>query len=136
MTDRGLAMRKLAQSIVTAILVGTMTCAAIAAPPRPPQPPRYHYHHDGGRLDWLGALLLIGMTAAIFNAATQPSAPPPTRVVPVPVEPLPAPPPTQYIEKPVTAGAWYYYCRSESQYYPYIRTCPEEWELVPTVPAQ
>lgn len=130
-------MRRLSHSIVVAVLLGTMSCSVIAVPPRPPQPPRYQYHHDGGRLDWLGALLLIGLTAAVFNAATQPSAPPPpARVVPVPVDPVPAQPPTQYIEKPATSGSWYYFCRSENQYYPYVRTCPEAWEMIPTVPVQ
>lgn len=36
---------------------------------------------------------------------------------------------------PAPAAIWYY-CRAKKAYYPYVSTCPQGWEQVPTQPAQ
>lgn len=130
-------MKRFAQSMVTTVLLVTLSSPVVANPPRPTQPPAYHHYRGGGHGDWLGALLFIGLTAAIVNAVSQSPVPaPPTRAVPVPLEPIPVQPPTQYMEKSTATGMWYYFCRSGNMYYPYVRSCPEAWELVPTTPPQ
>lgn len=48
--------------------------------------------------------------------------PPAPREPAAPVTPLPAP--TQN----------WYYCASAKSYYPYVPTCPEEWQVVPATP--
>jgi hypothetical protein len=123
-------MNKFIRFVAATILIALASGNALADHGRPP--PAHHYSHGGGHLDWLGALLLIGFTAAVLDAATsQPSAPPPPRYV----EPLPVLPAPSYIEQPQPAGMWYF-CRSAGQYYPYVRSCPEAWEQVPATPRQ
>jgi hypothetical protein len=127
-------MKDIIKSVLVTVLIATMSGNTFAdSGPRGHSPHSYHnYHHGSGNLDWLGAILLFGFTAAIVNAMTsQPPAPPPaTYVVPPPLQPAP-----QVIPQSAQTGMWYY-CRSAEQYYPYVRSCPEEWELLPPIPPQ
>jgi len=46
--------------------------------------------------------------------------------------------PTVYVERtqqaaPAQAGDWYY-CRKPAGYYPYVRSCEQAWERVPSQP--
>jgi hypothetical protein len=124
-------MRKFTRSVVATIMIAMAGGNSLADHGRSARPPYHHYDgHGGGGLDWLGAILLLGFTAAILDAATSsPAAPPPQKyVVPLPVQPAP-----RYIEQPEATGMWYF-CRSAWQYYPYVRSCPEAWEQVPASP--
>lgn len=123
-------MSKITRSVAASIFIAAMSGNAPADPGRPARPSPHHYHGGGGGLNWLGAILLIGFTAAVVDAVTsQPKPPPPPKYVPPPVQPAPV-----YIEQPAASGMWYY-CKSSGQYYPYVRTCPEGWEELPPVPA-
>jgi len=126
-------MEYVIKSVLVSVLVATMAGNAVADHGHPGSPPHsYHHYHGSGNMDWLGAILLFGFTAAIVNAMTsQPPAPPPATYI-VPSPPVPAP---QVIPQPAQTGMWYY-CRSAEQYYPYVRTCPEEWEMLPPIPSQ
>ena len=46
--------------------------------------------------------------------------------------------PQAYIEKNAREqqqqGSWWYYCRGAQGYYPYVRECPQGWELVSPQP--
>jgi hypothetical protein len=127
-------MKNIIKSVVVAVLIATVGGSAFADSGQRGYSPHsyHHYHHGSGSMDWLGAILLFGFTAAIVNAmASQPPAPPPaTYAVPSPPQPAP-----QVIPQPAQTGMWYY-CRSSEQYYPYVRSCPEEWELLPPIPPQ
>lgn len=122
-------MSKITRSVAASILIAAMSGNALADPGRPARPSPHHYHGGGG-LNWLGAILLIGFTAAVVDAVTSPPKPPPPppKYEPPPVQPAPI-----YIEQPAASGMWYY-CKSSGQYYPYVRTCPEGWEELPPVP--
>jgi len=46
--------------------------------------------------------------------------------------------PQAYMEKNAReqqANSWWYYCRSAQAYYPYVRECPNGWELVSPQPS-
>jgi hypothetical protein len=116
--------------VVAALLVTVMSGSAFAD--RGYRAPAYnHYHHRGGyHSDWVGPLLFFGLTAAALAAATQQPPPEAAYVLPAPVEAAP-----QVAPQPAPVGVWYF-CRSSGQYYPYVRSCPEAWEPVPSVPPQ
>jgi hypothetical protein len=52
------------------------------------------------------------------------SSPYPSYAAPAPAAPAASPP-----------SVWYY-CRSKKGYYPYVSSCPEAWQQVPTQPPQ
>lgn len=66
---------------------------------------------------------------------------PPLVVVP-PVATIPVSPPV-YIEQDAEqtsgqqtrSGYWWYFCPSQRAYYPYVKTCPQGWQLVAPQPA-
>jgi hypothetical protein len=119
-------MRKFAAAV---LLISAMSGSAVAD--HGYQSPAYHHHHhgDGYHSDWVGPLLFFGITAAALAAAAQQQPPLETAYV------LPAPAVTAPQVAPAPVGVWYF-CRSSGQYYPYVRSCPEAWELVPSVPPQ
>ena len=50
---------------------------------------------------------------------------------------VPVPPSAPYVVQSTavtSAGAWWYFCRKTSGYYPYVRECPDGWEKVSPTP--
>jgi len=50
-----------------------------------------------------------------------------------PVEYVEMAPPSMPDAQPAAANSWYY-CRSPDGYYPYVKTCNGNWEVVPAQP--
>ena len=92
--------------------------------PRPHMPvPEYRHHHGDRALAW-GAGLALG--SALLWATTRP----PTVVYHEPAPVVMAPPPPVYSAPPPPADGWWYYCRANATYYPYVQSCPGVWERV------
>jgi hypothetical protein len=93
----------------------------------------YQGRHDG-RLGWWW-VVGTAINSAIWYAYSAPVYPYPDPYVPpaLVVAPVPAaPPPLQA----APATAYWYYCASSKQYYPYVAACPEGWKAVPAAPAE
>lgn len=100
------------------------------------------HHHGGG---WVAPLLFLGLAGAVIGAAaSKPSAPPPVYVQPpvtyvqpqvTYVQPAPTymPPPVTQAAPQQMVNPWYF-CKSIGQYYPYVQSCPEGWQLVSPTP--
>ncbi|HEX7642920.1 MAG TPA: hypothetical protein VF472_12000 [Burkholderiaceae bacterium] len=92
-----------------------------------------HWHGDG--LDWwsFGLGLGLGWGVPYYNypypstTYIYPVLPEVVEIAP-PVAVAPAPPATQQSQ------AYWYYCASAKAYYPYVRECPEAWQVVPAAP--
>jgi hypothetical protein len=93
-----------------------------------------HGHHDG----WYSTRLFLGV-GPVYWPYYSPywwGPPgywyPPTYGVPYPREVVEDPP--VYIERERAPDAYWYFCESAGEYYPYVRRCPEEWVKVPPRP--
>lgn len=92
----------------------------------------YHGYHDN-RLGWwwIAAGLWYFYPSPVYPYP-DPYAPsvvtPPVVVVPQ----VPSPPPLQ----PQPQPQYWYYCASAKGYYPYVPSCPENWQPVPASPPQ
>ncbi|HPT50283.1 MAG TPA: hypothetical protein PLS67_01840 [Accumulibacter sp.] len=76
--------------------------------------PPHHEHHRGGS-GWVAPVAILaiaGLAAAAFSQSHPARAPEPAPVMPAP-------------------NNYWHYCGSAGQYYPYVRHCPEGWQLVP-----
>jgi hypothetical protein len=126
-------MKTAAKSAAAVLLIASMSGNVLADSGRyghSPAPYHHEQHRDRDDSGWIGALLLFGITAAVLSAASEPSVPPPAPayVLPPPQEPAP-----QVLPQPTQTGMWHF-CHSSGQYYPYVRSCPEAWELVTPTP--
>jgi len=89
---------------------------------------RHHHHHHRSGPNWVGpaaVLAIAGMaigSAAYSNAYAAPA--------PVYSGPVYAPPAAVYSAPPARSAFWYF-CGSSGQYYPYTNACPEGWQAVP-----
>lgn len=89
---------------------------------------RHHHHHHRSGPNWVGpaaVLAIAGMaigSAAYSNAYAAPA--------PVYSGPVYAPPAAAYSAPPARSAFWYF-CGSSGQYYPYTNACPEGWQAVP-----
>ncbi len=92
-----------------------------------------YYGHHGHRHSSVGVGFVFG------GPVWSPWYYPPPAYYPYPVYERVVPP-VVYVEQPApsaeAAGNYWYYCRSASAYYPYVKECPAGWERVAPQPGQ
>lgn len=88
----------------------------------------YHVKHDG-QLGWWWVVPGANRWY-LYKGPTYPDPNPFTP--PITVEKGPAPAPISNVSSP--SPRYWYYCKSEDGYYPYVPTCPEDWKRVPAIP--
>lgn len=88
----------------------------------------YHVSH-AGKLGWWWVVPGIELWY-LYKAPTYPY--PNPFATPIAMDKGPAPPPVPSAS-PSSRHYWYY-CEPEDGYYPYVATCPADWERVPAIP--
>lgn len=82
----------------------------------------HHGHYHGGHHragNWVGPAAILAITGLAIGAAYSHAQAAPVYAAPQPT----------YQPPPPDSGNWYY-CNSAGQYYPYVRGCPEGWQVV------
>jgi len=92
------------------------------------EPP--HYSHDNGHhrghhrhhnSSWVGPAALLAIAGLTIGAVAYQQSQPAAIVYSAPPNPV----------YPAPETAYWHYCSSAGQYYPYVRYCPEGWQAVP-----
>lgn len=84
----------------------------------------WHHEHYRGRLGWWW---VVGSSWYFYDAPVYPYPDPLYPQIVIQTPPV-APPPAA-----ASAQVWYY-CKPAAQYYPYVTSCPSNWEVVPAHP--
>lgn len=88
----------------------------------------YHVRHDG-RLGWWWVVPGVNLWY-LYKDPTYPDPNPFTS--PIAMDRGAAPLPVSKVSSP--HPPYWYYCKSENGYYPYVPSCPEDWQRVPVIP--
>ncbi len=114
-----------------AVLLVVIAVAMLAGPVEA------HRHHWGGHHHWGGSYWWGPGPYWAPNPlwALPYYVPPPVVRERVIVVPAPQEEPQTYVQQQSPPVQYYWhFCRSANGYYPYVPTCPEAWERIPTQP--